>query len=193
MLRLGLQFALALSIVATTFAADLPTGLGLRGEPVHPFEVSSGTKAVVLFFTAPDCPISNRYAPTMVRVAQQFGSKGVKSWLVYSDDLSDAATIKQHRIDYSLALPAAIDREFAIADFVGADVTPEVAVYVLSDEDRSPNLVYLGRIDDQYQGFGKFRPTASQHDLQDLLASIVAGEVPEFRKTKAVGCYIPRP
>lgn len=169
-----------------------PTGVDLNGSPVSPFKVSPATKAVVLFFTAPDCPISNRYAPSMSRLATTFADDEVKSWLVYSDDLADPEAIRGHLSDFNLNLPVVVDREFTIADFVGADVTPEAAIYVFGEPDRVPRLVYLGRIDDQYQGFGKYRPAATQHELRDLLTRIVDGETPAFTKTRAIGCYIPR-
>lgn len=190
------KFLLWLVVISsTTIGAPppLPTGVDLAGESVSPFSINAETKAVVLFFTASDCPISNRYAPTMARLAAEFTSQGIISWLVYADDLVDAASIQTHQRDYQLSLPTAIDPTFSIADFAQADVTPEVAVFVFTEGPRIPTQVYLGRIDDQYQGFGQYRPAATHHELHDLLTQIVAGEIPEFVKTKAIGCYIPRP
>lgn len=170
-----------------------PAGVDLAGQPVAPLQVSTGTRAVVLFFTAPDCPIANRYAPTMSRLAAEFADSAITTWLIYADDLGDPPVIQQHQTDFRLKLPTALDHDFAIADYAGATVTPEAAVFVFSGEDRSPQLVYRGRIDDQYQGFGQFRPAATQHELHDLLTRIAAGEVPELITTKAIGCYLPRP
>lgn len=177
---------------ARSTAATLPSGVGLDGDTISPFENSPETKAVVLFFTATDCPISNRYAPTMIRLAEEFSSQGIKCWLVYSDDLADPITIKSHQNEYNLRLPTLLDQAFDLADFAQADVTPEAAVFALSGQDTPPTLVYLGRIDDQYQGFGKYRPAATQHELYDLLTRVVNDETPAFTKTKAIGCYIPR-
>lgn len=169
----------------------LPHGTGLDGETVSPFDVSPQTKAVVFFFTAADCPISNRYAPRMTQLAEEFAPQGIESWLVYSDDLADPATIKTHQEEYRLRLPVLLDRTFAIADFARADVTPEAAVFVLSRPNNTPTPVYLGRLDDQYQGFGKYRPAATKNELYDLLTRVANGETPAFTKTKAIGCYIP--
>lgn len=193
MFRLLLIFVLSLALSGYANTLPVPTAIGLSGETVNPLAPATGTKAVVLFFTAPDCPISNRYAPTMASLAAEFASEEIVCWLVYSDDLADVETIKQHRKDFRLDLPVAIDRQFAIADFVQADVTPEAAVYVFSDASSAPQIVYLGRIDDQYQGFGQYRPAATRHELRDLLAEISDGGLPAFTKTKAIGCYIPRP
>ena len=171
----------------------LPEGHTLDGTVISPLAAATGIRAAVLYFTAPDCPISNRYAPAMARLADEFAPQGIKSWLVYSDDLADAAAIKTHQQEFNLTLPAIIDREFVIADYADADVTPEAAVFVFSEEGDSPRLVYRGRIDDQYQGFGKYRPEATHHDLRSILVQVGNGTTPEFTATKAIGCYIPRP
>lgn len=188
-----LLLLMVISLTAFGTPPSLPTGVDLAGKSVSPFSVNAETRAVVLFFTAADCPISNRYAPTMARLSAEFASQGIISWLVYSDDLVDAASIQTHQRGYQLSLPTAIDPAFSIADFAQADVTPEVAVFVFKEGSRIPTQIYLGRIDDQYQGYGQYRPAATHHELHDLLTQIVAGEIPEFVKTKAIGCYIPRP
>lgn len=193
MIRKFLLLVLVIPLTAIGAPIPLPTGVDLAGESVSPFSVTAETKAVVLFFTAPDCPISNRYAPTMARLAAEFAPQGITSWLVYSDDLVKADDIQTHQREYQLSLPTAIDPAFSIADFAQANVTPEVAVFVFAEGTRIPTPVYLGRIDDQYQGFGKYRPAATQHELRTLLTHMVAGHIPEFVKTKAIGCYIPRP
>ena len=66
-------------------------------------------------------------------------------------------------------------------------------MFVRSAATTEPQRVYIGRIDDQYQGYNKFRPAATQSELNDILDRIAAGDVPEPVRTKAIGCYIPRP
>ncbi|MEJ6731933.1 MAG: redoxin domain-containing protein, partial [Opitutaceae bacterium] len=164
----------------------LPTGKDLDGQIVAPLNPSSEIRAVVLFFTAPDCPIANRYAPAIQRLAREFEEHHIQSWLVYADYLADADAIRKHRSDFDFELPAVIDRSFEISDYVQADVTPEAIVIVFSEQSRAPTIVYRGRIDNQYQGFGKFRPVATQHDLRDLLEQIATGNVPRLTATKAI-------
>ncbi len=178
-------------LFGTTIALAAPSGTTLDGEPVSPWGDST---AVVLVFVAPDCPISNRYAPTLARLAADCDEQNAALWLVYADDLADPTRIREHQAEFKLAgLRTVIDRDFAIADFAGADVTPEVAVFVQPEESPEPQLVYLGRIDDQYQGYNKFRPAPTESELRDALDAIAAGKVPDLVRTKAIGCYIPRP
>ena len=178
-------------VLSTAVALAAPSGTSLDGQPVSPWAESA---TVVLVFVAPDCPISNRYAPTLARLAAVCAERDIALSLVYADDLADPARIRENQTEFKLAgLPTVIDRDFAIADFAGADVTPEVAVFVRSTATTEPQRVYIGRIDDQYQGYNKFRPAATQSELNDILDRIAAGDVPEPVRTKAIGCYIPRP
>src|SRR5262245_3317479 len=43
------------------------------------------SKAVVLFFIATECPVSNGYAPECARLAKEFGARGVAVYGVQSD------------------------------------------------------------------------------------------------------------
>ena len=51
-------------------------GVDLDGHPV--MLARSTAPAIVLFFTASDCPISNRYEPEMLRLEQEFGPSRVE-------------------------------------------------------------------------------------------------------------------
>ena len=57
----------------------------LSGAPLDALRAPAGTKAIVFLFTSTDCPISNRYAPEVRRIAEAFGPKGVVFRLVYPE------------------------------------------------------------------------------------------------------------
>ena len=69
----------------------------LSGAPVDALQAPAGTKAIVFLFTSTDCPISNRYAPEVRRIAEAFGSKGVVFRLVYPSPADDAMPIAAQR------------------------------------------------------------------------------------------------
>lgn len=71
MLRVALSFVLCL-IVTAAF------GQGALDRVAVP-----GARAVVLFFVASDCPVSNRTFPEMKRVRESFASQGVVVRYVY--------------------------------------------------------------------------------------------------------------
>src|SRR4249920_3861039 len=78
-------------------AVLLPT---LAGAPVDALQAPAGTKAIVFIFTSTDCPISNRYAPELRRIAGTFGAKGVVFRLVYPNPADDAKLIREHMASY---------------------------------------------------------------------------------------------
>ena len=150
-------------------------------EPLNPGE----SRANVLFFVRTDCPISNGYAPEITRIEKQYGPEKINFYLVYAmKDLKEAAA-REHMKEYKLAGSAIIDRKHELVKAVGATVTVEAAVL-----GREGKLVYLGRIDDQYEGLGKPRTVTTTHELRDALDAVVQGKEPKVSRTKAVGCAI---
>ena len=73
---------------------DPPQALDLDGNPVNPF--FNRAPAAVLLFVQTDCPISNRYAPTIARLHARFEPQGVAFYLVYPDRREDADAIRRH-------------------------------------------------------------------------------------------------
>src|SRR6185503_1775067 len=158
----------------------------LSGASVDPLEAPAGTKAIVFLFTSTDCPISNRYAPEVRRLAETYGSKGVAFRLVYPNPAETASAIREHMaaFQYSGAAEAFRDPAHALVKLAGATVTPEAAVYA------GGRLVYRGRIDNRYVELGVERPAATERDLANALAAVVAGKPVAAATTQAVGCYI---
>ena len=153
---------------------------------VDPFAVPAGTKAIVFLFTSTDCPISNRYAPEVRRIAATFGAQGVVFRLVYPNPAEAAPAIRQHMaaFAYAGAAQALRDPDHALVKAAGATVTPEAAVFA------GRRLVYRGRIDDRYVSLGVERPAATQHDLEDALSATIARRPVKQATTSAVGCFI---
>jgi hypothetical protein len=153
---------------------------------VDPLVAPAGVKAIVFLFTSTDCPISNRYAPEVHRLATTYGPKGVVFRLVYPNPAETAKGIRKHMAAFSYvgATQAFRDPKLDLVKFVGATITPEAAVVV------GGKVVYRGRIDDRYVDLGLERPAATTHDLGDALEAVVAGRTVPHPTTQAVGCYI---
>jgi hypothetical protein len=158
--------------------------LDLENRTVNPFEEQKA-KAMVFLFVRTDCPISNRYAPEIERLAARYGSEGVAFWLVYPEASTSVQEIEQHRKEYHLSLRALRDARHALVTMSKVKVTPEVAVFLPDGRE-----VYRGRIDDRYVDFGKERPAPTTHELDDALRSVIAGKSIANSVTRAVGCYI---
>ena len=157
-----------------------------EGGEVDPFKAPAATTAIVFLFTSTECPISNRYAPEVRRLAAKFAPHGVLFRLVYPDpaDRRDGILAHMTSFAYAGATEALRDPKHALVNFTGVTVTPEAAVYA------GGRVVYHGRIDDRYVDLGLERPAPTVHDLDDALAAVLAGRSVEHPVTQAVGCYI---
>ena len=158
---------------------------GLDGTDVRPLAPAAGVEANVLLFVMTDCPISNRYAPEVRRLHDEFAG-AVRFWLVYVDAQRPLDELQEHRDSFGYPFGALRDVHGALVAHAGATVTPEVAVF-----DAAQRMVYRGRIDDRYVSFGVARRAPRSRDLQDRLRRLAAGETLAFSETRAVGCYIP--
>src|SRR5688572_3615138 len=144
-------------------------------------------KATVLFFITVDCPIANRYAPEMARIAKEYASKGFAFIRVYPEKGLSAETVAKHGRDFKLHLmPAIIDDKHFIVDKVNPKVTPEAAVVAADGR-----LLYRGRIDAAYMDHGRFTETPERRDLREALADILSNRAVRLKHVPAIGCDIP--
>ncbi len=169
--------------LATALCAAQIAAVNLDGKPVDPVLASRG-KVVVLIFVRTDCPISNRYAPAIQRLSQQYEGK-VTFWLVYPDKSESAAAIRKHLQEYGYEVTALRDPGHVLVKQGQVQVTPEAVVF-----GRNGQLAYHGRIDDWYQDFGRARAAPTTHELADAIQAVIAGKPIAPSTTTAVGCYI---
>lgn len=180
--------ALQLPVACQTAAAHasqqatVATGLDLYDRAVNPFESAAG-KPVVLIFVRTDCPVSNRYAPTITAASQKYADL-VVFVLVYPDKAETPKSIEEHLNAYGYKLTSLRDPQHQLVKLSGAEITPEVAVF-----DAKRELVYHGRIDNWYQDFGRARPAPTTHELNDAIVAALNGGG-ALAPQPAVGCYI---
>jgi hypothetical protein len=154
--------------------------MAAQADPFSPH----GEKAVVLLFVRSDCPISNRYAPEIEQLYSKYSPASVDFRLIYTETGITTSAMERHRQEYGYKIPGELDASQRYVKRSGVRTTPEAAVFV------GGQLVYRGRIDDRFVDFGKTRAAVEHHDLEEVLATIVAGKVPRYRETRAIGCAI---
>lgn len=147
----------------------------------------SGKRAVVLFFSSTDCPLANAYVPEVNRMQQAYGSRGVAFYAVQGDATIAAAEVVRHAKEYGFLFPYLFDPQESLAAYTGATTVPEVAVLSPRGE-----VLYLGRIDNRQEDYGKQRPQATVSDLHDALDAVLAGKPVPHPRTKPLGCAIVR-
>src|SRR5260370_1553886 len=104
-----------------SFATDL------EGKPFDPFRAAHG-KVVVLLFVRTDCPISNRYAPTIQQLSAQHRDKAA-FFLVYPSKKETADSIRKHDREFAYTLPALRDPQHILVKQSLAQITPEAALF----------------------------------------------------------------
>jgi len=184
----GTSLLLACVLLAITFPASPQSAtkspLDLEGRPADPFRLA-GSKLVVFLFLRTDCPISNRYAPTIQDLSNRY-SEHASFFLVYPIASEIPEQIRKHLQDYGYHLPALRDPDLVLARESHVSITPEAAVF-------SPDkkLLYHGRIDDWYVDFGRARREPTTHELTAALDNAIAHKPVSTTDAPAVGCFIP--
>src|SRR6266545_2480692 len=144
-------------------------------------------KAIVVVFLSFDCPVSNSYSQPLADMATEFGKQGIEFvGLTVNQDETPAQVAKLART-FALPFPVYLDRNFAAADALKAEITPEAFVL-----DGGFVLRYRGRIDNSYFARLKKNQQITTNDLRQVLAEVVTGRPISVSATEAIGCFIPR-
>jgi thioredoxin-related protein len=147
--------------------------------------IDDTARGVLLVFVLSDCPISNAYAPRIRQVCQTYSPRGIRCFVVYVDPSVPDEELIDHAQEYGLDMPLLRDRSRELVRLVGAKVAPQ-AVLV----DRRGQIVYSGRVDDQYVELGMKRRRPTTHDLINALDAFLVGKPATPSETQPVGCYI---
>lgn len=138
----------------------------------------------VIAVTSPSCPLSQKFAPTLAALEDQWKSKGVHfvfAGAIASDPAEALASLaKQHGWD-GVCTP---DSSQELLRALGAESTTEVFIL-----DRARTLHYRGAVDDQY-GIGYQKDAASRTYLADALEAMTHGQRPRLAATTAPGCAL---
>jgi peroxiredoxin len=143
-------------------------------------------KAVVVVFIGTECPVNNAYMPRLVELDHAYAPRGVQFLAINANQHDTPTKIIAHSREHKLTFPVLRDPGNVVADQFGAERTPEAFVI-----DAAGNIVYRGRVDNQY-GVGTKRPSPTKRELADALDAVLAGKPVASRKTRAPGCRIAR-
>ena len=155
------------------------------GQP-HSAQEWQNQNAAVLLFISADCPISNRYAPTISQLSSEYGVKNTAFYGVQSDPDITAAEARKHAEDYGFHFPILLDPAQLLASRYGVSVTPTAVVVSPSGE-----MLYRGRIDDRSVDLGKWRDVPGKQDLRDAISAVLAGRKVNAPFHEAIGCFLP--
>lgn len=186
--RFGVLALLLVAAAASVMGAGMPEfSFSDTAGHLHTRAEWNGKRAVVLLFLATDCPLSNGYVPELNRINEAYAPRGVMFYAVQGDATVAVEEVRRHVNEFAYTFPYLLDPEEALATFTGANTTPEAAVLSANGE-----LLYVGRIDNRLEDFGKQRVRITEFDLRDTLDAILAGKPAPHARTKALGCSIVR-
>jgi hypothetical protein len=140
-------------------------------------------RLTVYVFTTTDCPIANRYAPEIQRLAAKY-QQFARFVLVYPVATDTPAMIIEHQKKFAYVLDSIRDTDQKLVKLTGVTVSPEVAVM------RGTRLLYRGRVDDRYIELGQERANPTRRDLEAALDLITTGRPVAVKQTRAVGCIL---
>jgi hypothetical protein len=134
-------------------------------------------------FVLAECPIANAYAPEIKRITTQYQKKA-SFYLVQVDPLLKLEDARKHKQEFGYKIPVLLDPSQALLDKFNAKRSPEAVLL------KDGHVVYQGRIDDQYAGWGERRPQTQNLDLRNALDAAWSGKTVKVAKTEAVGCIL---
>ena len=154
-------------------------------DAVHTQEEWNGRKAIVVFFTTTDCPLSNNDVPEMNRTARDFAARGMAFYAVQADTTISDAEVARHARDYRFSFPVLFDPCQIFAKMTGAATIPSADVLA-----PDVTLLYLWRIDNRVEDFNIRREIPTKFDLREALEAVVSGKLVKHPRTEAFGCAI---
>lgn len=156
----------------------------LAGESLQISQLTKDHRAVVIAMTSTSCPLSKKYLPSLIELAQTFSSRGVKFVVVNSVSADDVDDMQKSQSAFGRNAVYVFDRLGTLAGELGAETTTDV--FVLNN---SRTVVYHGAIDDQY-GFGYSLGSPRNTYLSDALHAVLDNRAAAVEATKAPGCEL---
>ena len=141
------------------------------------------------FFLLEDCRITQAYIPEINEIQKKYSSDQFTFKAVFSNPSSSPDSVYRFLDQYPLDMEVVFDEDQVLARRFDINTMPEVVVY--HEEGRKP--IYQGRIDNWFVALGKRRAKPTVRDLRICLDQIKHGNIPTFKKTMAIGCFLEKP
>lgn len=146
-------------------------------------EQAKEADAVILYFLSTECPVTNRYLPTLIKLKKtDHAGKKVIVVGINSNTHDTAEEIKLHATEYALNFPVLCDAKGDVARQFAATRTAEAILL-----DNQLKVRYRGVIDDRFER-GVTKPKATKLFLNDALAAMLRGQYPKTQITPVEAC-----
>ena len=186
------HLVLILSIFALSGLAQEPVQtvdlLGVRAVESNGDVVKLGVEnkrayPVALVFIDIGCVISQRMIPRLNEISADAKSLNVQFFGVVSNPKVHWQEAEEFKKEFSIEFPLLYDGNGDLAHRFNPTVVPEAYVVNIYDE-----LIYHGRINDQYAAIGKYNKEVRHPDLINAIKAASKKEKPEVSYGEAKGC-----
>jgi peroxiredoxin len=145
-----------------------------------------GSKGLLVVFTCNHCPYAGAQWPRLVRLAEEFKSRGIATVAINSNihpDYPEDAPLamKQKAAELKLKFPYLVDDAQQVARDFAAQCTPDPYLF-----DQAGRLVYHGRIDDNW----KTEEGVTRQELREAMEALVHDAPPLEGQSPSMGCSI---
>lgn len=193
---LAIALAVAVAVCGASLSAANPFREQLLGRQVEDFvlrDVISGklwklseqierAKVIVLYFNSTECPVTNRYLPSLDKLHANLADEKVVIVTINSNQHDTAKDIRQHARRFGLRLPVLVDPQGEVARSLSVTRTAEAIVL-----DGHLKMRYRGAIDDRFER-GVTRPRAGTEFLADAIEAVVKGRTVRTAMTAVDAC-----
>jgi hypothetical protein len=141
-------------------------------------------KGFLIVFLNTTCPVGQRYLPKLKTIDAEYGPKGIQLVGLYTSQSESINDIASHALENGMKFPVGKDINLSAVKALGVERVPQI---VLLDAER--NILYSGRIDDQYRTGGP-QPKMNRSDVTEALDEFLAGKSISVAQTPVDGCKI---
>ena len=142
-------------------------------------------RPVVFLILGTDCPISQKYIPTIESLNQSF-QHSVEFIGIFPSQYS-TSEVTDFVNEYKISFPCYVDRDMLVVETLEAGVTPEAFLL-----DTAFRVLYAGAVDNWFYKLGSYRTKVTKHYLSDAIKNYLAGNRISTERTEAIGCPIPQ-
>lgn len=142
----------------------------------------------VLYFFAPECPLSENYCLSANLLQEKTAGRAVRHLVVVPGSYYSAGAVDSFRRQFDLRVQVVRDTSWALTRALAARVTPEVFIFT-----NDQKLLYRGAIDNWVFALGKKRQRITEFYADTVVMAALNGKPLEAGSTRAIGCTIEIP
>ncbi|MCB0645621.1 MAG: redoxin family protein [Saprospiraceae bacterium] len=138
----------------------------------------------VYLFLLHDCVICQSYAPSLEKIHQEYKDR-FDFVAVFPNFISKKPDIETFMKENGLNMTTKTDYFKGLTKKLGLEVTPTAVVF----DEVNEEILYFGRIDDEFASLGVRRSVVKEFDLLNALRGL-SSKSDYVKSTSPVGCFI---